>query len=118
MKKLIATAALAVLPFAASADGSFMNTHTLLMNMNHIDMTLMSYGYIAGVADAEDGQFYCLPSTGMSATTLASYVVREHRSRAGKTDHLEQSARSFIRTALSNAFPCMGSKPYAGLRKQ
>lgn len=117
MKKLIATAALAILPFTASAQGSFMNTHTLLVNMNHIDMTMMSYGYIAGVADADDGRAFCLPATGMDATTLASYVIREHRSKAGGTDHLRIPARLFIHDALSNAFPCMGSKPYAGLRK-
>lgn len=105
MKKLLATLALSAACASASATGSFMNTHTLLMNLNHMDLTMLSYGYIMGVADAEDGNLFCIPN-GIGGTDLAAHVVNFHQSKAGSMDHLQQSARFFIKQALVRSFPC------------
>lgn len=109
MKKMILTAVVAVLPFASNAQGadSFMNTHRLLTNLNSMDMSPLSYGYIMGVADADDGSLYCIPG-GMTPEYLARVITRAHMDKAGATDHLSQSARTFIRGSLQKAFPCSG----------
>lgn len=106
MKKLLATACLSVACVSANAETSFMNGLTLVTHLHGGPLSLMAVGYIMGLADADEGKLYCLPS-GMDHMTLAHTVAQSVPSgKTGPHESLYQPAPEFVRSILKKAYPC------------
>lgn len=107
--------AIATIAFATAAhadEGAFVNGNTLLSRLQSSSPTERSFGigYVAAVADAFDGDTFCLPP-GVNIRQMADLTQRMIESRP-ESRHL--SGAAFTAAALMQAFPCGERKQKRG----
>lgn len=112
--KYIASALCALfLAGAAHADeNAFVSGNTLLSRLqssSNVERTF-GLGYVAAVADAFDGESFCIPS-GVNLRQMADVTQRMLESRP-EMRHLTGAA--FVTASLMQAFPCEKSKKRGG----
>lgn len=112
--KYIASALCALfLAGAAHADeNAFVSGNTLLSRLqsNSTADRTFGLGYVAAVADAFDGDSFCIPA-GVNVKQMADITQRMIESRA-ESRHLNGAA--FVTAALMQAFPCDKPKKRGG----
>lgn len=105
MKTIIAAALLVI---STTASAQFVNGNRLLSNIDGSSSAETSFamGYIAGVADALDDEWFCLPSRinlGQARDIVRRYLVSNPDIR-----HMHAGALTGL--ALQEAFPCAKKK--------